>query len=86
MERFSISISSEMKRQLEQKAKANFRSLSGEINKALYEYLVQNGVNVVQSEQAKEPKEVISTQTTSPVVLKESISTTIHTYDEVEEF
>ena len=49
MERLSISISSHMKKQLELMAKANFRNLNGEINKALDDYIKKKGVGVVEN-------------------------------------
>ncbi len=48
MERFSISISSRMKKQLGLMARANFRNLNGEINKALDDYIRKNGTSVVE--------------------------------------
>ena len=48
MERLSIAIPSDMKKQLGLMAKANFRNLNGEINKALDDYIRKNGASVVE--------------------------------------
>lgn len=93
MERFSISISSNMKRQLELMAKANFRNLNGEINKALDDYIRKNGVGVVEdapreqeSQPQQQPIEPTKYQQEPIVHQNASISTTLLNNDEIEEF
>lgn len=100
MERLSISVSSHMKRQLELMAKANFRNLNGEINKALDDYIRRNGVGVVENapnwwdsdlkEQVYQPQEQpiepIKHQHEPVVHQKAPIITTLHNNDEIEEF
>ena len=93
MERLSISISSHMKRQLEVIAKANFRNLNGEINKALDDYIRKNGVGVVEDapkEQIGQPQKLPNAPTKhqqeSMVHQNAPIITTLHTSDEIEEF
>lgn len=93
MERFTISISSRMKRQLEQMAKGNFRNLNGEINKALDDYIKQNGEGVVMDEPTDssfEPQfkgiEPVRYQPTLPMHQNEPLITTIINHDEIEEF
>ena len=100
MERFSIAISSNMKRQLGIMAKANFRNLNGEINKALDDYIRKNGVGVdidTPSWREDEPKELDSHPHQQPIepikhqyepmVHKQApIITTLHNNDEIEEF
>lgn len=93
MERFSISISKEMKKQLEQMAKDNFRKLNGEINKALDDYIKRNGASVVIDEpkieyfepqfEQIEPK---THQITPPIPQNEPIRTTLINNNEIEEF
>lgn len=110
MERFSISISSNMKRQLELMAKANFRNLNGEINKALDDYIKRNGVGVEVKEPnwwedesegspiesssntfepqitPAEPTFPLPHQPAPPIHQNESISTTLFSNAEIEEF
>ena len=100
MERLSISISSNMKRQLELMAKANFRNLNGEINKALDDYIRKNGVGVdmnapnwweghpkeQKSQPQQQPIEPIKHQQEPIVHQNAPIITTLHTSDEIEEF
>lgn len=89
--RISISISQQLKGQLEHLAKNNYRTLNGEINKALDSYILSQGDGVVRQ------KEVISTpnstnetssraQTEAPKHQNASIYTNTNQYDEVEEF
>lgn len=100
MERFSIAIPSNMKNQLGIMAKANFRNLNGEINKALDDYIRKNGVGVninAPNWWESEPKEKESQphppsieplkHQQEPIVhQKAPIITTLHSNDEIEEF
>lgn len=100
MERLSISISSNMKRQLELMAKANFRNLNGEINKALDDYIRKNSVGVdintpnwwedEPKEQECQPQqqaiELIKHQPEPMLHQQAPIITTLHNNDEIEEF
>lgn len=93
MERFSISISSQMKRQLEKMAKVNFRNLNGEINKALDDYIKQNGECVdidepIESsfEPQLEPIEPVQHQPTPQMNQNAPTITTLLNNDEIEEF
>ena len=100
MERFSISISSRMKKQLGLMAKANFRNLNGEINKALDDYIRKNGVGVVEDapnwweceskvqecQPQQQPIEPIKHQQEPILHQNEPIITTLHNTDEIEEF
>ena len=100
MERFSISISSRMKKQLGLMAKANFRNLNGEINKALDDYIRKNGTSVVEDApnwweyeskgQECQPQQHLIEPTKhqqEPIVHQnEPIITTLHNTDEIEEF
>ena len=89
--RISISISSQIKEQLEQLAKINYRTLNGEINKAL-DWYVLNHFNdeVVKKETLTTPIHVIETsiepQTEADPHLNAPIYTNNNQYDEVEEF
>lgn len=89
--RISISINPKLKEQLEQFAKANYRTLNGEINKALDFYILSQGDGISMQ------KEVISTPTstneTSSLTQTEvnlhhnaPIYTNNNQYDEIEEF
>ena len=89
--RISISISSHIKEQLEQLAKMNYRTLNGEINKALNWYVLQHlDGEVVEKETFTTPTHVIETssapQTEADQHLNAPIYTTNNQYDEVEEF
>lgn len=89
--RISISISPQIKEQLEQLAKVNYRTLNGEINKALDWYILSQGnVEVVQKEALTTPTHVIETsiepQTEADSHLNAPIYTSNNQYDEVEEF
>lgn len=93
MERFSIAIPSNMKNQLGIMAKANFRNLNGEINKALDDYIRKNGVgldiNASNSWEDKAKVEECQSQQQpieSIVHPKAPIITTLHSNDEIEEF
>lgn len=89
--RISISISSRIKGQLEKLAKANYRTLNGEINKAIDWYVLSqfDGV-VMQKETLTTPTHVIETsiepQTEVDPHLNASIYTNNNQYDEIEEF
>ena len=86
--RISISISQSLKGQLEQLAKSNYRTLNGEINKALDLYILSQGDGISMQ------KELIST----PNCINEASSRTQteasahqnapnnNQYDEIEEF
>ena len=89
--RISISISPQIKEQLEQLAKENYRTLNGEINKALDWYILSQGnVEVVQKEALTIPTSIIETssqtQTEADPHLNAPIYTNNNQYDEVEEF
>ncbi len=89
--RISISISSQIKEQLEQLAKINYRTLNGEINKALDWYILSQGEGVaVQKETFTTPTHVIETSIGSQTETNWHHSAPIYTnnnqYDEVEEF
>lgn len=100
MERFSIAIPSEVKKQLGLMAKANFRNLNGEINKALDDYIRKNGASVVEDapnwweceSKVQECQlqqhliEPIKHQQESIVHQNAPIITTLHNNDEIEEF
>ena len=89
--RISLSINEQVKGQLEQLAKHNYRTLNGEINKALEVYIA------LQLSEIATPKEIISTppttneasiHTQTEVVEHQgsSIYTSNNQYDEVEDF
>lgn len=89
--RISISISLNIKEQLEQLAKINYRTLNGEINKALDFYILSQGdVEVVQKEALTTPTSIIETsiqpQTEGNLHHNAPIYTNNNQYDEVEEF
>ena len=89
--RISISISPQIKEQLEQLAKMNYRTLNGEINKALAWYLLnQNEGVVMKKETLTTPTHAIETsiapQTEADQHLNAPIYTNNNQYDEVEEF
>ena len=100
MERLSIAIPSDVKKQLGLMAKANFRNLNGEINKALDDYIKRNVVSVVEDAPnwwECEPKvqecqpqqhliEPIKHQQAPIVHQNAPIITTLHNTDEIEEF
>lgn len=86
--RISISINLQIKQQLEQLAKANYRTLNGEINKALDFYILSQGDGISMQ------KEVISTpnstneasrHTQTEVNLNHNAPNN-NQYDEIEEF
>lgn len=89
--RISISISQQLKAQLEQLAKINYRTLNGEINKALDFYILSQGDGVTMQ------KDILSTpnstneassrtQTEALVHQNAPIYTKNNKYDEIEEF
>ena len=89
--RISISISQQLKVQLEQLAKANYRTLNGEINKALDFYILSQGDGIVmQKDILSTPnstnKASSHTQTEAPVYQNAPIYTNSNQYDEIEEF
>ena len=89
--RISISISQQLKAQLEQLAKNNYRTLNGEINKALDFYILSQGDDIArQKEVLTTPSHIIETpiltQTEAPVHHNASICTNNNQYDEIEEF
>ena len=89
--RISISINTQLKEQLEQLAKANYRTLNGEINKALDFYILsQFDGKVVQKEIFTTPAHVIETSIQPQTEANEHHNAPIYTnnnqYDEVEEF
>ena len=89
--RISISINSQIKEQLEQLAKANYRTLNGEINKALDFYILSQGDAVgEQKDSFTTPTHTIEapiiTQTEVNLHHNAPISTNNNQYDEIEEF
>ena len=100
MERLSIAIPSDMKKQLGLMAKANFRNLNGEINKALDDYIRKNGTSVVEEalnwweceskgQECQPQQHLIEPikQQQEPIVHQNApIITTLHNTDEIEEF
>lgn len=100
MERFSIAIPNDVKKQLGLMAKANFRNLNGEINKALDDYIKRNGVSVVEDApnwwecESKEQECQLQQQPIEPIKHHQEpivhpnapIITTLHNTDEIEEF
>ena len=89
--RISISISQQLKAQLEQLAKNNYRTLNGEINKALDFYILSQGDGIAMQ------KDILSTpnstneasshtQTEALVHQNAPIYTNTNQYDEIEEF
>ncbi len=89
--RISISISQQLKEQLEQLAKNNYRTLNGEINKALDFYILSQGDGIAMQ------KDILSTpnstneasshtQTEVPKHQNAPNHTNNNQYDEVEEF
>ncbi len=89
--RISISISQQLKEQLEQLAKTNYRTLNGEINKALDFYILSQGDGIAMQ------KDILSTpnntneasshtQTEASVHQNAPIYTNNNQYDEIEEF
>lgn len=100
MERLSIAIPSDVKKQLGLMAKANFRNLNGEINKALNDYIKRNGVSVVEDapnwweceskgqecQPQQQPIEPIKHHQAPIVHQNAPIITTLHNTDEIEEF
>ena len=89
--RISISISPQVKAQLEQLAKANYRTLNGEINKALDFYILSQGDGIsMQKEVIPTPNSTneVSSLTQTEVNLHHNapIYTNNNQYDEIEEF
>ena len=89
--RISISISSQIKEQLEQLAKMNYRTLNGEINKALDWYVLsQSDGELVKTNILTTPTHVVETsiefQTEANGHHSAPIYTNNNQYDEVEEF
>lgn len=89
--RISISISLQVKEQLEQLAKANYRTLNGEINKALDWYILSQDDGIaVQKDSFTTPTHIIETSIQPQTEAIKHHNTSIYTnndqYDEVEEF
>ena len=89
--RISISIGPQIKEQLEQLAKINYRTLNGEINKALDWYILSQTDGVVmQKETFTTPTSIIETSIQSRMEANPHLNAPIYTnnnqYDEVEEF
>ena len=89
--RISISISSQIKEQLEQLAKRNYRTLNGEINKALDWYILSQGEDaLVKTNILTTPTHVFETSVESQTEVNQHHSAPIYAnnnqYDEVEEF
>ena len=89
--RISISIGPQIKEQLEQLAKINYRTLNGEINKALDWYILsQFDGELVKTNISTTPTHAIETsiepQTEADPHLNAPIYTNNNQYDEVEEF
>ncbi|WP_410497011.1 hypothetical protein QTL86_09075 [Cellulosilyticum sp. ST5] len=88
LKRISISISQQLKGQLEQLAKINYRTLNGEINKALDFYILSQGEGIaVQKDILPTPNSTNETssrtQTEAPV---HQNTLNNNQYDEIEEF
>lgn len=89
--RISISINQQVKAQLEQLAKANYRTLNGEINKALDWYILSQGDGMaVQKDLFATPTHIIETSIQPQTEAIEHHNAPIYTnnnqYDEIEEF
>lgn len=89
--RISISISQQLKGQLEHLARANYRTLNGEINKGLDFYISSQGDGVsMQKEVISTPNSTneASSRTQTEVNLHQNapIYTNNNQYDEIEEF
>lgn len=89
--RISISINPQIKEQLEQLAKANYRTLNGEINKALDFYILSQGDGIsMQKEVISTPNSTNETssrtRTEAPLHQNAPIYTNNNQYDEIEEF
>lgn len=89
--RISISISSQIKEQLEQLAKRNYRTLNGEINKALDWYVLSQGDGeLMKTNTLTTPHHAIATSIEPKREANQHHSASIYTnnnqYDEVEEF
>lgn len=89
--RISISISPQIKEQLERFAKANYRTLSGEINKALDFYILSQGDAVgKQKEVLTTPTHIIEAPILTQTEVNQHHNAPIYTnnnqYDEIEEF
>ena len=89
--RISISINPQVKAQLEQLAKVNYRTLNGEINKALDFYILSQG-DVVgkQKETLTTPTHIIEAPILTQTEVNQHHNAPIYTnnnqYDEIEEF
>ena len=89
--RISISINTQIKAQLEQLAKTNYRTLNGEINKALDFYILSQGDGIaMQKDLLSTPNSIneASSHTQTEVNLHHNppIYTNNNQYDEIEEF
>ena len=89
--RISISISPQIKEQLEQLAKINYRTLNGEINKALDWYVLQHSDGeLVKANILTTPTHVVETSIQPQTEVHEQLNAPIYTnnnqYDKVEEF
>ena len=89
--RISISINPQVKAQLEQLAKANYRTLNGEINKALDFYILSQDDTVgKQKDSFTTPTHIVEvpilTQTEVNLHHNAPIYTNNNQYDEIEEF
>ena len=89
--RINISISQQLKVQLEQLAKTNYRTLNGEINKALDFYILSQGDGIaMQKDLLSTPNSINEassyTQTEALVHQNAPIYTNNNQYDEIEEF
>ena len=89
--RISISISPQIKEQLEKLAKVNYRTLNGEINKALDFYILSQGDTVGgQKEVLTTPTHIIEAPILTQTEVNQHHNAPIYTnnnqYDEIEEF
>lgn len=89
--RISISIGQQLKEQLEQLAKINYRTLNGEINKALDLYILSQGDGIARQKDILSTPNSINeasshTQTEASVYQNAPIYTNTNQYDEIEEF
>ena len=89
--RISISISPQIKKQLEQLAKVNYRTLNGEINKALDFYILSQCDGIpMQKEVISTPNSTNDASSLTQTEVNQHHNAPIYTnnnqYDEIEEF
>lgn len=86
--RISISISQQLKAQLEQLAKINYRTLNGEINKALDFYILSQGDGIAMQKDSftTPPHNMEISSRTQTEVNQHHNAPNNNQYDEIEEF